>query len=356
MKKPVPKPPTCPFCGRFIKKPELLPIGLSDLEAGVCECGSVYVCDVTGHNRGNAFIEALFLATAGDWDLMWELIPEEDYKEVWIENYDLKTHTILPMPATSRIVSKGALCFLKVADDIRELKHVKLSQALQKEPLSEKDFNKPKRKLSKRELEELIEKEDFNTLNIYIVSEPLNLNVLQKFFYHPDPVFRRKAVVALGKVSPALAKVYPERLLDFIKRLLYAAADSASSAWGALEAVGEIIRETGDRYAIFIKNLLAFLKFPEYHVYVLYALYRISEKNPEVLKKHSYFLLLDLIERSSSEIKALILKTFVNLGAKEISPYLDKLNPEEETEVFNHETFSYEKVKLKEIIQQIQRG
>jgi len=39
-------PPTCPFCGRVIAKPTYLPIGFSDLEAGICECGSVYVCDV----------------------------------------------------------------------------------------------------------------------------------------------------------------------------------------------------------------------------------------------------------------------------------------------------------------------
>ncbi|QER41417.1 hypothetical protein F1847_01175 [Thermodesulfobacterium sp. TA1] len=356
MKKPVPKPPTCPFCGRFIKKPEFLPIGLSDLEAGVCECGSVYVCDVTGHNRGNAFIEALFLATAGDWDLMWELTSEEDYQEVWIEDYDLKTHTILPMPVNPRVVSKGALCFIKLAEDIRELKRQKLKEVLQKENVLKKVSPKFQKKLSKQEVETLLQKEDFNTLASYIISEPLNLNILQKFFYHPDIVFRRKAVVALGKAASPLAKVRPEKLLDFIKKLLYAAADSAASAWGALEAVGEVIRETGDRYAIFIKNLFAFLKFPEYHPYVIYALYRISEKNPEVLKKHSYFLLLDLIEGSTSEIKAVILKIFANLKAKEISPYLNRINPDEEAEIFDHTKFVYQRIKLKEIIEQIERG
>jgi len=79
------KIPTCPFCGRPIAKPTYLPIGFSDLEAGICECGSVYVCDVTGHNRGAAFVEALLIACAGDWDLAWDLSPDEDYKEIWVE-------------------------------------------------------------------------------------------------------------------------------------------------------------------------------------------------------------------------------------------------------------------------------
>jgi hypothetical protein len=121
-------PPTCPFCGRVIVKPTYLPIGFSDLEAGICECGSIYVCDVTGFNRGAAFVEALFIACAGDWDLAWNLEYDEDYKEIWIENYDLPSHSIMPSSEKKR----GALCFLKLSEEIREAKELKLKKLLDK--------------------------------------------------------------------------------------------------------------------------------------------------------------------------------------------------------------------------------
>lgn len=344
-------PPTCPFCGKIITKPTYLPIGFSDLEAGVCECGSVYVCDVTGHNRGTAFIEALIIACAGDWDLAWNLEYDEDYKEIWIENYDLFSHSIFPSSEKKR----GALCFLKLADEIKEAKVAKLEKLLDR-PNKDKDIPKvEKRKLNKDEIKDLIEKNEIVLLIAYHVAEPLNLNIFQKILYHPEITFRKKAIVALGKVAQVLINIYPEKVLELLKRLIYASADSAASAWGALEAVGEIIRNTDDRFSLFIRNLLAFMNYPDYRPYVLYALYRIAEKNPSVLKKFSYLKLLNYLENSSPEIQGLILKIFEKLNSKEILTYLDKLDPEKDFEFFNYDTFSLEKVYLKELIETIKR-
>lgn len=342
--------PTCPFCGRVIARPTYLPIGFSDLEAGICECGSVYVCDVTGYNRGTAFVEALLIACAGDWDLAWDLEYGEDYKEIWIENYDLASHSIV----SSSEKKRGVLCFIKLADEIRELKSLKLRNLLDRKVKKEEFPKVEKRKLSKQELEALIQKEEISLLIAYHIAEPLNLNVFQKLLYHPDIVFRKKAIVALGKVAQVLAGVYPEKVLELLKRLIYASADSAASAWGALEAVGEIIRNTEERYSIFIRNLLAFMNYPEYRPYVLYGLYRISERNPQALKKHSYLKLLNYIENSSPEIQGLILKIFENLNSKEILSYLTKINPEKQFDFFNYKTFSFEKVSLKDLIKSLQ--
>ncbi|MCD6490564.1 MAG: hypothetical protein J7K20_07565 [Thermodesulfobacterium sp.] len=344
------KPPTCPFCGRIIAKPDYLPIGFSDLEAGICECGSVYVCDVTGYNRGNAFVEALLIACGGDWDLAWELESNEDYKEVWIENYDLSSHSIAPSSKKIR----GVLCFLKLADEIREMQASKLKKLLKKTTPS--DIPKvEKRKLTKREIEKLIEKNEIHLLIAYHVAEPLNLNILQKLLYHPDMFFRKKVIVVIGKIAQVLAGIYPEKVLELIKRLLYSSADSAASAWGALEAVGEIIRNTEERYSIFVRNLLAFMNYPEYHPYVLYGLYRIAEKNPQALKKHGYLKLLNYIENSTPEIQGLILKIFENLNTREVLSYINKLDLDQHFELFNYETFSLEKVLLKDLVKNLQK-
>ncbi len=344
-------PPTCPFCGRVIVKPTYLPIGFSDLEAGICECGSVYVCDVTGFNRGAAFVEALFIACAGDWDLAWNLEYDEDYKEIWIENYDLSSHSIMPSSEKKR----GVLCFLKLADEIREAKELKLKKLLDKSN-KEKEIPKvEKRKLSKNEIKDLIEKKEISLLIAYHIAEPLNLNILQKLLYYPEIIFRKKAIVALGEVAKVLVNIYPEKVLELLKRLIYASADSAASAWGSLEAVGEIIRNTEDRFSIFIRNLLAFMEYTEYRPYVLYALYRIAEKNPQTLKQHGYLKLLNYLEGSSPEIQGLILKIFEKLNSKEILPYLNTLDPKKDFEFFNYETFSLEKVFLKELIENLKK-
>jgi len=339
-------PPTCPFCGRIISKPSYLPIGFSDLEAGICKCGSVYVCDVTGYNRGAAFAEALVIACAGDWDLAWSLEYGEEYKEIWIEDYDLETHSIIPKSSEGK--RTGVLCFIKLADEIKEAKSEKIEELLTSK--KEEPPQVEKRKLSKKEIEDLVNNNNISLLIAYHIAEPLNLNVFQKLLYHPDIVFRKKITIALGKVAGKLVNIYPEKVLELIKRLIYASADSAASAWGALEAVGEIIRNTGDRFAIFINNLFAFMKYPEYRPYVLYALYRIAEKNPQLLKKYSYLKLLDYIENSLTEIQGLILKIFESLNSKEISPYLDKISKDKEFDFFNYETLKFEKILLNDLI------
>jgi len=257
------------------------------------------------------------------------------------------------MPSSEK--KRGVLCFLRLVDEIREAKELKLKKLLDKSN-KEKEIPKvEKRKLSKEEIKDLIEKKEISLLIAYHIAEPLNLNILQKLLYYPEITFRKKAIVALGEIAKVLVNIYPEKVLELLKRLLYASADSAASAWGSLEAVGEIIGNTEERFSIFVKNLLAFMNYPEYRPYVLYALYRIAEKNPQTLKQHSYLKLLNYLEDSSPEIQGLILKIFEKLNSKEILSYLNSLDPEKDFEFFNYETFSLEKVFLKELIENIKK-
>ena len=59
---------------------------------GKCNCGTVFVSDVTGKNGGEALIESLTLACDNDLDKTWSLRDPEDYK-VNIMSYDTHTHT-----------------------------------------------------------------------------------------------------------------------------------------------------------------------------------------------------------------------------------------------------------------------
>lgn len=351
MKRKIPKPPRCPFCGTIIGKPTFLPISSSEHEGGICECGSVFVLDATGFSRGAVFLEALRIACGEDLDLALDLIPEEDYKEIWIENYDPVTHCIPGEPYYEGRKIRGALCFVKLAEDLEELKARDRERAFRGQdcpstPLQvEKDYLK---RLNRRELEELITKDLLDEALKFIVGEPLNLQTVQKLLYHPEESLRKKAALLLGKASKIYSSKDPNRILDLIRRLLYASADSAASPWGAIEAVGEILRETAPRYQYFVENLFAFLSAPEYRGYVLQALLRIAEHNPSMIKKGPYLKLLEIFENSPPPHQAIIIKLFTYLNGPELLSYGDKLK-EAEIDIFDYETFTYRKVSTRKL-------
>jgi len=352
MKLKIPKPPQCPFCGKVIEKPTFLTLGSSDYEAGFCSCGAVYVVDATGFSRGAVFLEALTLACGGDLDLALSLLPEEDYQEVWLENYDPVTHTIPGEPLYEGRKIRGALCFIKLAEDLEELKSKERERALPPKvgPKAKEvtEFKGYQKRLSRKEAEELLAKNQFEELIGFGLAYPLNLNVFQKLLYHPEEVYRKKGAYLLGRLVSRLALREPQRVLDLLKRLLYASADSAASPWGALEATGEILRETGDRFSYFVKNLFGFLAFPEYRVSTLYALMRIAEKNPQALKTGPLFRLLTLFPKVNALSQALIIQIFSHLKGPELFSYKKDLLSER-VSLFDFETFTSKEASLSEL-------
>ena len=346
MKLKLPYPPTCPFCGSFIQKPEVIPLPYVEHEGGVCQCGAVYVLSSTGYDKGSAFISALLLALSGDWDLAWDLIPDEDYKEVWIEGYDPESHLVHPEGVFEGRKVRSALIFIRLAEDIQELKKEKLTKILKKDEAS---FDpKFKKRLRRQELENLVRKRDFSTLVNFLLAEPKNLNELQKLLYHPEEKIRLLSAYGLGLAAGHLNKQEPQRVLDLIKRLLYAGADSASSAWGALPACGEVIRNTGDQYSAYIKNILAFLAFKENIPHALIALARISEVNPKSIKDKPYLRLISVFREKVPLWQAYVIQIFSNLKARELLTEREFLCSCE-VSVFDFETAEYKTVNLEEL-------
>jgi hypothetical protein len=78
----------CPFCERSLGELEEITAKFGNvISGGKCECGAVYVYDGSGHNVGDAYVDALTLLCDGDLDKAWSMTPEEDY-EVKEFNYD----------------------------------------------------------------------------------------------------------------------------------------------------------------------------------------------------------------------------------------------------------------------------
>ena len=336
------KPATCPFCGRLVDPPTNLGFQFADFDAGFCECGAVYVSDVTGHNQGAAFMEALILACGGNWELAWELTPEEDYQEFILEHYDQRSHQIIqetgePSPY------RGVLYFLRLADDLRGLSAEKIAK-LKAERRKKEEGPPPgftPRRLRRPEAERLLREGKTEELLLHGQHEPLNLRTYQKLLYHADPLLRWKAVLLLGEVASRLVKSRPDLIADLVKRLIYASADSAASAWGALETVGEIIRHHPERFGLFVKNLFAFLKYPEYRPAALWALGRIGEREPGLIRREPALLLLRFLEDKDANTRAAAVYACGLIGLKEALPKLEDLlsdqaaveffDPEEET-------------------------
>ena len=89
--------PWCPFCGMSVGRPGYAQErSMREFPLGRCECGAVYVSETTGHNVGAAMVECLVNACGGNWDLAWDLLPEDDYLTGQLDNYDEVTHQVVP--------------------------------------------------------------------------------------------------------------------------------------------------------------------------------------------------------------------------------------------------------------------
>ncbi len=344
---PKTKPVTCPFCGRLVPPPENLGFQFSDFDAGFCDCGAVYVSDVTGHNQGAAFMEALILACGGNWELAWELTPEEDYREHVLEHYDQKTHQIVREEGGPSV--RGVLYFLRLADDIRGLSAEKIAK-LKAERRAREEGPPPgfrPRKLRRQEAEELLQSGNTRELLLHARYQPLNLRTYQKLLYHADPLLRWKAVLLLGQAAREILKSRPELVADLVKRLIYASADSAASAWGALETVGEIIRHAPERFGLFVKNLFAFLKYPEFRPAALWALARIGEKEPSLIRREPALMLLKFLDDRDPQTKAMAVYACGKIGLSEAAPKLEELlDDDTEIELFEPESLALKKMSL----------
>ncbi len=306
-------PPRCPFCDSLIDAPvELEPKRLGDFAYGRCQCGAVYVYDITGHNIGAAFVEALGYGCNFDWDLAWGLMPEEDYVDAQLERYDLKSHLIHPSGRTEdeRVV-RGVLLFMKFAPEITSLYGDSMEKKFSN---PNNDMNNKTDKnmkqtptvsitLSKREIKRLIQDgEDgyLETIAIASQKDKKVLNRLQQLLYSPDPSIRWRAIQAIGRASSVIHKNAPAFIGEFLRRLLYSASDSAAANWGAIEACGEIIREIPLTFDVFIRELLSLMRFEDLRPSILWALCRIAEKSQEKVKKRALFQVISILDAANS--------------------------------------------------------
>ncbi len=319
--------PACPFCGSPIDRPKKVePRRLGDYDCGACECGAVYVHDVTGHNLGAAWVEALGFACNDDWDLAWSLAPGEDYQDAFLENYDIESHLIQPTGRTKdEKVVKAALVFIRMAKDVREVTHKGVREKLEllSEPrisAEERDkayLERRSRRYSKQEVKVLVQAGEVEKITAMALEDPLVLRKIQRLLYSTDEMLMWKAIITLGAVAGALATDRPSLVGDLVRRLLLASGDSAATNWGSIETIGEIIRAQPKIYGSFLRHIVGFVNDPPSCPAVLWAIGRIGELHPQVVRSNEFFGLFVLLKNAEPKIRGLAVWALGRMKAKE---------------------------------------
>lgn len=318
------KRPTCPFCGLVVERPrELDTRRLGEMPVGTCVCGAVYACDESGRNVGSAQIEALVFGCNMDWDLAWSLLPEEDYRQEIVEHYDLQNHLIVPGGFLEGRRIPGVLLFVRLHDDVLEVTAEGVRKRLDRAtpapspvPASAASAGRSV-SLSKREVERCVRDLDLAPILEAAPTDSKLLRTLQRLLYTGDDTLRRRAAEAMGRVSAVAGETNPGGVSKLLQGLIYAISDTASSSWGAFEAIGEIIRHKPERYAGYLPQLYPFLGDKTRRAATLDAVARVAEVRPDLLRKHTFHFLVFLSDPDPS-VRGQTACLLGHLGAQEM--------------------------------------
>lgn len=332
--------PWCPFCGQDVGKPQYPDKRkLGEFALGNCQCGAVYASDPTGFNIGAAMVDCLVSACGDNWDMAWDLLPEEDYLTGLLEDYDELTNQVVETRNLDGRIIKGVLYFVRLQKDLAEFtagfkekdkavaaEGVDSPQAVQIE--SAPDPKRIKKKANKHLVKEMVQNQDADGLVALCFDDKKTLRLLQRQLYEPDEEKLWATCRLIGEVCSRVATRKPGMVSDLLHLLFEACADSASSNWGAVETIGFIIAGRPDIYGSFTRHLLAYIGDPSSRAQVLWALGSIAENRPDLVRNTSFYQLIELLDSPVALVKGYMLRLLGRLKAKEVAGKIRMLQEE----------------------------
>ncbi|MFP4037981.1 MAG: DVU0298 family protein [Desulfobacteraceae bacterium] len=344
------KRPTCPFCGLIVERPvELTTRRAGELPLGSCSCGAVYACDESGRNVGSAQVEALVFACDMDWDLAWDLLPDEDYRQEIVERYDLMTHLIIPGGFFENRRISGVLFFVRLHEDVLEVTAEGVRKRLERARRPARaaaaaeertETEAPRRPLTKQEVENYVGQYRMDPLLAAAPTDRKLIRTIQRLLYTGDEVMRRRAAEALGRVSAVLGETNPGAVSRLLQGFIYSITDTAASSWGAFEAVGEIIRHQPEFYGGYLPQLFQFLGDPTRRASSLEAIASVAEVRPELLRRYTLYFQAYLSDEDPA-VRGHAARLMGSLGAQEMKDDVERLIPD------GHEVDIYEQGEMK---------
>lgn len=324
--------PWCPFCGMDVGRTRAaVQRKMTEFPVGSCECGAVYVCDATGHNVGSAMIECLVYACQDNWDLAWELMPEDDYLTGRIENYDEITHQVVESKQLDGRWVRGVLYFVRLHKDVAEIAdrvrkkeeqqtgkkaHVRVKTGIE-EKAPEQGANKEKKRSSKQIVKQLAAEGNIDALVAYCFDDRRTMKFLQRLLYEPDEALRYYYAWVIGQVSALVSEKDPGQVADLLHRLFEACSDSASTNWGMIEAIGSIIAARPDIYGAFTRHLLNYMGDPSTQEQVIWALGEIADKRPDLIRSTPFYGTFHFLGHDNPKIRGLMTRIMGRIKATE---------------------------------------
>ncbi|HIE12749.1 MAG TPA: PBS lyase [Desulfotomaculum sp.] len=327
--KGTPEKVTCPFCGSPIDRPkEVKSDRPGQMPVGQCgSCGAVYACDVTGHNLGAAFVEALVFACNLDWELAWSLLPDEDYLHKLVDKYDIVKHCIVPGGILEGRRVAGALSFVRLHQDVLEVTREGVQKKLARaaaallEPTAEEGEAKT---YTKKEVEELVRAYQIEPLLRAARHDKKTIRHLQRLLCANDELLRLRAADILGRACAVAAATEPKAVVALLQGLFYPFTYSNASSWGSIEAIGEIIANVPALFAGYISTLYQFMEDPRLRPKVLWALARVANARPDLLHR-SPKRVLPYIHSTDPETRGYTVWLLGNVGAREAREIIKEL-------------------------------
>jgi hypothetical protein len=329
--------PWCPFCGMDVGRPtNAAQRKMREFPMGICECGAVYVSDTTGHNIGAAMVETLVSACNDQWDLAWELIPEDDYLSGVIDDYDEVTHQVIPKRNIDGRAVRGVLYFVRLHKEMAELvaRYEQKGQPTDSTELSSEavphtqrtvapvaevplDPHRVKKRADKEVVKTLVQQGDIDTLVALYFDDRKVLRFLQRLLYAPDTAARYRIAWILGQVCGRIATREPGPVADLLHRMFEACSDSAATSWGMVEAIGAIIAARPDIYGAFTRYLFNFMGDPATREAALWGLGEIAAVRPDLIRKTPFYSLFPVLNHDNPVLRGLTLRLLGRIQAKE---------------------------------------
>lgn len=349
--------PWCPFCGMDVGRPsEAAQRKMTEFPVGRCECGAVYTCDATGHNVGSALVESLVYACHDEWDLAWELVPEDDYLTGRVDDYDDVTHQVCPKRNLDGRAVRGVLYFVRLHKDMAEIaarfeqKKEQEAQAALAETLGTdasvaaipevepaRDPKRKKKRASKPMVKELVEAGDIDALVDLSFDDIRTLRFMQRLLYEPVAAKRYKTAWLIGQVSARLATREPGPVADMLHRLFESCSDSASMPWGMVETIGAIISARPDIYGAFTRHLLNFMGDEGTREAAIWGLSEIASTRPDLIRNTPFYSTFHFLEHGNPVVRGLMARLLGRIKASEASIQLMGLqNDQSEITIYEH--------------------
>jgi len=235
------------------------------------------------------------------------------------------------------------LIFARLNPEYQLFAHGKIKEKLKEKFLPSAAPPKKVRseKFSRETVQKYISGNKFEELIALAEEDNRVISELARMLYTPDEHLRWEIIEILSEASKKVAETRPDIISKLLNRLLRSAADSASSAWGSLEATGAIISKNPDLFGEFSQTLLSFLRYKNYWKEVTWAIGRIATAKPDLVK-YAFRAISSFLSDTDPSLRGHAVWALGKLGYKDVIEELKKLQTDDQ------KLFIYKEGELKE--------